>query len=85
MANRGIQASGTGTVHDGPCNVMCMTTNLTTAGTLTLRDGGASGQIKATVDIAAGAGHYPIPFGLFFKTSLHVTYTTAAGKVTFWV
>lgn len=85
MAQLGIQATATGTVSSGPTILYGIASALTTAGTLTLRDGGASGTVRATIDIAGGNASFLIPFGLRFRTDLHVTFTTAVGGVTFWV
>jgi len=85
MANSGKRVTGTVDVTTGPTKLWMLSGVTTTAGTLALRDGGASGTLKATVDVPVGAFAYPIPYGMSFPNGLHVTYTTAAGGVTFWL
>lgn len=52
-----------------------------TAGTIVLKDGGASGTTKMTINTpaAVSAGFIPIEGGLEFATDVHATLTTADG------
>lgn len=85
MAHSGKLVSATGDVSTGPTQLWAVSTSLTAAGTLELRNGGAGGALLASL-AAATAGHYPIPFGLRFSEGLHVTFADgAAGDVTFWL
>lgn len=85
MAVSGIQATGTGDVTTGPTILYGLCGNMTVAGTLTLRNGGASGNKATAIDVGTGNFSFLIPFGAHFPDGLHVTYTTATGNVTFWV
>lgn len=85
MASTGIQLTGTGDVTTSPANLLGLAGSIIAAGTLTLRDGGAAGAVKATVDVDAGNFSFLIPFGMPFPGGLHVTFTTATGGVTFWL
>lgn len=48
------------------------------AGSITLRDGGASGSVKATIPIGAASDSVLLPGeGLLFQTDVHLTITGA--------
>lgn len=85
MAHSGKQVTATGDVTTGSTVLWGIAGAITTAGTLTLRDDGSGGTVKATVDVAAGNFSFLIPFGMSFPNGLHVTFTTAVGAVTFWL
>ena len=49
-----------------------------TAGTLTFRDGGATGTVKLTYNTPASAGAYDLLIpdnGIVFETNIHVTFS----------
>lgn len=83
LASASLTATGqakeaTGTNDLGRTRVKGLYFVATTAGTLTFRDGGASGTVKLTLAVPIGSDN--IVFGedgLLFKTNVHVTLTTA--------
>lgn len=60
----------------------------TSAGTLVLRDGGATGPIKATINVLASATsptYISLPGeGLLFNTDVHVTITNVQSAMVFY-
>jgi hypothetical protein len=60
----------------------------TSAGTLVLRDGGATGPIKATINVLASATsptYLKLPGeGLLFNTDVHVTITNVQSVMVFY-
>jgi len=71
-------------VPTGPTLLAAITAAVATGGTLTLRDGGSGGTIKATVDFAAGNAHLPA-LNMRFNGGLHATFTTLVGALTMWL
>jgi hypothetical protein len=71
----------TGAVTTGPCQLLGFYVNNTSAGTLVLRDGGASGTVMSgTITPAIGFHRFPANVG----SSLHATIAGAALDVTFF-
>ena len=71
----------TGAVTPGPCQLIGFYINSTTAGTLVLRDGGASGTVMSgTITPAIGFHRFPANVG----TSLHATIAGTGLDVTFF-
>jgi hypothetical protein len=77
------RAAATGTLVGGACRLVGLWFIAgATAGTIELKDGGASGTSKLIIDTPASAGFggfVPIPDGIEFLTDLHATLTQAAG------
>lgn len=84
MSTSAKRITATGDVTTGPAHLRMITADITTAGTLTLRKGGASGTVIATLGFTAGNATIPIPYGMRFPGGLHATFTTLVGGVTFW-
>lgn len=58
-----------------------------TAGTIVIKDGGASGTTLVTIDTPAAIGGFYVDIpgsGISFKTDLHATLTTADGVTAFY-
>jgi len=73
--------TATGDVTTGPCQLLGFYINNTSAGTLVLRDGGASGTVMSgTITPAIGFHRFPANVG----TSLHATIAGTALDVTFF-
>jgi len=73
--------TATGAVSTGACQLIGFYVNNTTAGTLVLRDGGASGTVMSgTITPAIGFHRFPANVG----TSLHATIAGTALDVTFF-
>jgi len=73
--------TATGAVSTGACQLLGFYVNTTTAGTLVLRDGGASGTVMSgTITPAIGFHRFPANVG----TSLHATIAGTALDVTFF-
>ena len=73
--------TATGAVSTGACQLIGFYVNSTTAGTLVLRDGGASGTVMSgTITPAIGFHRFPANVG----TSLHATIAGTALDVTFF-
>ena len=73
--------AATAAVSTGPCQLIGFYVNSTTAGTLVLRDGGASGTVMSgTITPAIGFHPYPSNVG----SSLHATIAGTALDVTFF-
>jgi len=73
--------TATGAVSTGACQLLGFYINTTTAGTLVLRDGGASGTVMSgTITPAIGFHRFPANVG----TSLHATIAGTALDVTFF-
>ena len=71
--------TATGAVSTGACQLIGFYVNSTTAGTLVLRDGGASGTVMSgTITPAIGFHRFPANVG----TSLHATIAGTALDVT---
>lgn len=75
-------ATATGTLVARACNLLHIQVRSgATAGSAVLRDGGAGGTVKMTINTpASAAAHIAIPIpspGLAFDTDCHVTLTTA--------
>ena len=71
----------TGAVSTGPCQLIGFYVNSTNAGTLVLRDGGASGTVMSgTITPAIGFHRFPANVG----TSLYATIAGTALNVTFF-
>jgi len=73
--------TATGAVSTGPCQLIGFYVNSTTAGTLVLRDGGASGTVMSGT-ITPAIGFHPFPANV--GTSLHATIAGTALDVTFF-
>lgn len=85
MATSAKRITGTGDVSLADTHLRMITADVTTAGTLTLRKGGAAGTVIATIGFVAGNATVPIPYGMRFPGGLHATFTTLVGGVTFWL
>ena len=73
--------TATGAVTTGPCQLIGFYVNNTSAGTLVLRDGGASGTVMSgTITPAIGFHRFPANVG----TSLYATIAGTALNVTFF-
>lgn len=72
--------TATGTVVAGPTRIRSIY-NGAVAGTVTLRDGGASGAVKFTLPMTAGQT-IDLPGSIKFETDCHATLTTTT-SVTF--
>ena len=73
--------TATGAVSTGPCQLIGFYVNSTNAGTLVLRDGGASGTVMSgTITPAIGFHRFPANVG----TSLYATIAGTALNVTFF-
>lgn len=73
--------TATGAVSTGACQLIGFYVNSTNAGTLVLRDGGASGTVMSgTITPAIGPHRFPANVG----TSLHATIGGTALDVTFF-
>ena len=73
--------TATGAVSTGACQLIGFYVNNTTAGTLVLRDGGASGTVMSgTITPAIGFHRFPANVGV----SLHATIAGTALDVTFF-
>lgn len=77
-------ATSTGTLSAAPCTLLGLyVANAASAGSVVLKDGGASGTTKFTMQTAASAADSVfVPFpggGLVFSTDMHATITNAAG------
>lgn len=83
MIQSAVNLTATDDVTTGPTKLYAIN-NGTTAGTVVLRDGGASGTIKATFPVAAGQHINLIPLGMRFPNGLHATLTTT-NNISFWV
>jgi len=73
------QTTETGTIQSGRTRVSGISyAGPGVAGSITLRDGGATGTIKLVVDTAAviGAGNVYIPGAILFKTDVYAAFTT---------
>lgn len=74
--------TSTGTVVASGCTVLGIHwTGAAAAGTIVLKDGGASGTAKITVNTpasAASGGFIPLADGIAFGTDVHATLTNAA-------
>ena len=86
---RSTRLTATGTVFAGPARVKAIAVlDGATAGTLTIRDGGASGEIKTVLDTpgaAAGTQWFEIPGnGLRCETDVHATFDQAVGVTVFY-
>ena len=84
MASNSKQITGTGDVTLGPTRLAAITAAVDIGGTLTLRDGGSGGTIKATLDFVAGNAHLPA-LNMRFNGGLHATFTTLVGTLTMWL
>ena len=73
--------AATAAVSTGPCQLIGFYVNSTTAGTVVLRDGGASGTVMSGT-ITPPIGFHPYPSNV--GTSLHATIAGAALDVTFF-
>lgn len=75
--------TATGQVYAGPTRVVGIhyLANPTTAGTITLRDGGVSGPILAVFDTPANgsAGDISCPGPIRFRTNVYAVLTNVAG------
>lgn len=86
------QATSTDALTSSPCRVRGIyVRGAATAGTLVLKDGGASGTTKITLNTpaygtdTAGGVYIEIPGGgVLFSTSCHATLTTADGVTIFY-
>jgi hypothetical protein len=68
-------------IHLGACNMLGFYVNSTNAGTLVIRDGDASGDVKSgTITPAVGWHDFP----LTCKSGLHATLAGTALNVTFF-
>ena len=74
--------TATGTVYGNRCVLLGFYVNSTNAGTLVLRDGGASGTALSGT-ITPAIGFHRFPAGI--KTDLHATVGGSALDVTFFV
>ena len=78
--------TATGAVSNGPCQLIGFYVNNTTAGTLVLRNGGASGEVMSgTITPAIGFHRFPANVGVSLYatiggTGLDVTFFFAAGS-----
>ncbi len=77
--------TGTGAVSTGPCQLIGFYVNSTTAGTLILKDGGASGTVMSgTITPAIGFHRFPATVGVSLHATiggtLDVTFFFAAGN-----
>ena len=78
--------TATGAVSNGPCQLIGFYVNSTTAGTLVLRNGGASGDVMSgTITPAIGFHRFPANVGVSLYatiggTGLDVTFFFAAGS-----
>lgn len=87
-------ATGTGTLVATPCTLLgVVMEGAATAGTVVLKDGGASGTAKLTLATPAGAGiltQVPVPVvpgqadGIVCATDLHVTISTTVRVTVFY-
>ena len=84
MSTSAKRITATGDVTTGPATLRMITADVQTAGTLTLRKGGAAGDIIATIGLETGNATIPIPYAMRFPGGLHATFTTLVGGVTFW-
>ena len=76
-----IILTATGAVSTGPCQLIGFYVNSTNAGTLVMRDGGASGTVlSGTITPAIGWHSFPAQIG----TSLHATIAGTALNATFF-
>ena len=77
--------TATGAVTTGPCQLLGFYVNSTTAGTLVLRDGGASGTVMSGT-ITPAIGYHPFPANVgssLYATeggTLDVTFFFASGN-----
>ncbi len=78
--------TATGAVSTGTCQLLGFYVNTTTAGTLVLRDGGASGTVMSgTITPAIGFHRFPANVGVSLYatiagTALDITFFYAAGS-----
>jgi len=77
--------TATGAVSTGPCQLIGFYVNNTTAGTLVLRNGGASGEVMSgTITPAIGFHRFPANVGVSLYATvggtLDVTFFFAAGS-----
>lgn len=83
MTVKAARVSATGTLVSTPCLLLGLHfMHGATAGTVELKDGGASGTSRAVVDTPAVVGSGFVPFaggGLQFNTDLHATLTNVTG------
>lgn len=85
MAHTGKRLTATGDVSTGPTKLYTVSGVFSAAGVVTLRDGGATGTVKATFDAPAAAFAIPIPHGMDFPGGLHATMTGTPVGITFWL
>ena len=74
----------TGAVTTGPCQLLGFYVNNTSAGTLVLRDGGASGTVLMTIPTLAGDSSFPVIIpgeGVLCYTDIHATISNATATV----
>lgn len=83
MIQSAVNRTTTGDVSTGPTKLYAIS-NGTTAGSVVLRDGGASGTVKATFPVAVGQLINLMPLGMHFPGGLHATLTTT-NNISFWV
>lgn len=85
---KSVAATATATLVSGPCELRGLyVRSAGTAGTIVLKDGGASGTTKLTINTPAAVGgiYIPVPgAGIKFDTDLHATLTTADGVTAFY-
>lgn len=77
---KAVQVTSTNTVYGAPTRVKAITISFASAGTVVLKDGGASGtsRYSFTAPAAAGAIHVIIPGeGIRFDTNVHATLANA--------
>lgn len=86
-AYRDVGSSGSGSVYAGPARLRQLTVNTEASGTpkVVLRDGGASGTVKLTIDLQTGdTFSVNIPDeGIKFETDIYVTETALDGITVF--
>lgn len=77
MSVKVARIATTATIESGPCRLLGL--NMMTSGTtgsVTLKDGGASGTSKLVIDTAAATANHFVPIGgggLQFDTDMHGT------------
>ena len=86
---KSTRLTSTGTVFAGPARVKAIAIlDGATAGTLTIRDGGASGAIVLVLDTpgaAAGTQWFDLPEnGIRCETDIHATFDQAVGVTVFY-
>ena len=76
--------TATGDVTTGPCQLLGFYINSTTAGTLVLKDGGASGTTLMSIATVANGEPFSVVIpanGVLFETDVHATLSNAAVTV----